>query len=91
MRTGAIALVMILAAAGCAPKLRPTPTTDQGRACVSYCEESVSPCKAGCLWWLAGGALWPILFVCQGGCDTDYNRCEQACPDMRYPQVSTSN
>jgi len=63
------------------------PTTEQGTACVDYCREAVSPCKNGCLWWIA--VLWPVTFFCQGDCDKDYDRCEQACPGMVYPQVST--
>ena len=90
MRNGAIvALLLLFVALGCGPKLRPKPTTAQGESCVAYCRESVSPCKNGCLWWLAGGVLWPVLFACQGGCDRDYDRCEQLRPDMDYPQLSS--
>lgn len=91
MRNSAIvALILVLVAVGCGPKRRPTPTSAQGESCVAYCKESLSPCKNGCLWWLAGGVLWPILFACQGGCDRDYDRCEQLCPGMTYPQLSTA-
>ena len=86
MKKSATVVLAVLLAVGCAPKRRPMPTTDQGRACVEYCDESVSPCKNGCLWWIA--VAWPVTFFCQGGCETDHDRCEQACPDMRYPEIS---
>ncbi len=85
-----VVLLAIFLVASCGPNLRPKPTTEQGVSCVAYCRQSVTPCKNGCLWWLAGGVLLPVLFACQGGCDRDYDRCEQLCPGMVYPQVSTT-
>ena len=89
MKTFTIVLLAVLLVSACAPKRRPTPTSEQGKACVAYCEDSVGPCKNGCLWWAA--LAWPVIFWCHGGCETDYDRCEQACPDMRYPQVSSAD
>jgi hypothetical protein len=87
MRKGVVVLLVITIAAGCGPSRRPIPTTSQGMACVEYCLDAKSSCRNGCLWWLL--LFWPVTLACQGDCDKNYDRCEQACPDMVYPQVSS--